>query len=126
MNTSSSNWSSRTSACNSRLSEPRGDADTATQALEVASRSAEQDPLTKLPNRLLLLDRCHHGISVCKRHRARLAVLFVDLDHFKSSNDTLGHAAGDAVLQHVARFLLSSVREADTASRIGGDELCCC
>lgn len=100
----------------------QGNVDTATHALEVASRSAEQDPLTKLPNRLLLLDRCHYGISLCKRHDTRLAVLFLDLNHFKSINDTLGHAAGDAVPQHVARCLLSSVREADTVSRLGGDE----
>jgi diguanylate cyclase len=100
----------------------QGEADTAQQALDEAARSAELDALTKLPNRLLLLDRLARAIVTGKRHRTRFALLFLDLDNFKEINDTLGHAAGDEVLQVVARRLESTVREADTVSRHGGDE----
>ncbi len=100
----------------------QSEADTAQQALDEAARSAELDALTKLPNRLLLLDRFARAIVTAKRHRTRFALLFLDLDNFKHINDTLGHAAGDEVLQVVARRLESSVREADTVSRHGGDE----
>jgi len=99
-----------------------GDADTAKHALEMVSRSAELDTLTKLPNRRLLLDRLTQGIAMAKRAGRRLAVLFIDLDDFKQVNDTLGHATGDEVLKLVAQRLSSSVRDTDTVSRHGGDE----
>jgi diguanylate cyclase len=98
------------------------DADTAAQALQAASRSAEFDALTELPNRVLLRDRLAQAVSSAKRHGGRLALLFVDLDNFKQINDMFGHAFGDQVLKLAASRLTSSVRAADTVSRHGGDE----
>ena len=80
------------------------------------------DSLTGLPNRLLLLDRLGQATVQRERQRAQVAVLFLDLDHFKEVNDTLGHAAGDRLLQVVAERLAASVREGDTVARVGGDE----
>ena len=100
----------------------RTEAETATRALNEATRSAELDALTQVPNRVLLLDRFAHAITVARRHGACLALLYLDIDNFKQINDTLGHAAGDEVLKRVAHCLVSSVREADTVSRYGGDE----
>ena len=80
------------------------------------------DSLTGLPNRLLLLDRLGQATAQRERQRAQVAVLFLDLDHFKEINDTLGHAAGDRLLQVVAERLAASVREGDTVARVGGDE----
>lgn len=99
-----------------------GDADIARHALERMAQLAELDALTHLPNRRLLLDRLSQGIAMAKRSGRRLGVLFVDLDDFKQVNDTLGHATGDEVLKRVAERLSSSVRDADTVSRHGGDE----
>lgn len=96
--------------------------DTAAAALESASRSAELDPLTDLPNRVLLRDRLAQAIGGAKRRGTRAALLFVDLDHFKQVNGTLGHAAGDQVLKVIATRLAASVRAVDTVSRHGGDE----
>jgi diguanylate cyclase (GGDEF)-like protein len=95
---------------------------TATQALADVTRSAEIDPLTQLPNRVLLMDRFAQAIAAAKRRSARLALLFLDLNDFKQINDAQGHAVGDEVLVQVARRLSSAVREADTVSRHGGDE----
>ena len=100
----------------------QADAETATQALDEAARSAELDGLTQLPNRWLLLDRFNHAIAKSRRHSERLAVLFLDLDHFKAVNDSQGHAVGDEVLKAVGQRMLASVREEDTVSRYGGDE----
>jgi diguanylate cyclase (GGDEF)-like protein/PAS domain S-box-containing protein len=83
---------------------------------------AHYDPLTQLPNRLLLKDRVAQALAVRQRHGGKLAVLFLDLDRFKVINDSLGHAVGDALLVGVANRLLESVRETDTVSRLGGDE----
>jgi len=80
------------------------------------------DALTKLPNRLLLEDRMQQAIDECAAAGARCAVLFVDLDRFKTLNDTLGHFAGDTVLRTVAERLRASVRAEDTVARLGGDE----
>ena len=92
----------------------------------VGSRSAAlHDALTALPNRVLFNDRLEHGIAQAKRHRWILAVLFVDLDRFKSINDTYGHQAGDAVLQTVATRLKHITRDEDTISRFSGDEFLC-
>jgi diguanylate cyclase (GGDEF)-like protein len=93
---------------------------------EEGSRSAAMhDKLTALPNRVLFQDRLEHGIAQAKRHRWILAVMFLDLDKFKSINDTYGHQAGDAVLQTVAMRLKCNTRDDDTISRFGGDEFLC-
>ncbi|GAB4256210.1 MAG: hypothetical protein Kow0065_04830 [Methylomicrobium sp.] len=80
------------------------------------------DPLTELPNRALLNDRLKQAIVQAVRHQLWLAVFFLDLDRFKVLNDTLGHFAGDLLLQNVAKRLRSCVRESDTVARFGGDE----
>jgi diguanylate cyclase (GGDEF)-like protein/PAS domain S-box-containing protein len=80
------------------------------------------DPLTQLPNRRLLLDRLQHSISASARTKKHGALMFIDLDNFKTLNDTLGHDKGDLLLQAVARRLTSNVREDDTVARLGGDE----
>jgi diguanylate cyclase (GGDEF)-like protein len=98
------------------------EAETATMALDAASRSAEFDALTELPNRVLLLDRFAQAIANAKRRGSRVALLFLDLNNFKQINDTLGHAVGDDVLKAAAHCLASAVRDADTVSRHGGDE----
>jgi len=92
------------------------------EALEVVKRHAELDPLTSLPNRILLFDRIAQAIAMADRNRVCCAVLFVDIDRFKDVNDRDGHAAGDRVLRNVAHRLLSCVRAVDTVCRIGGDE----
>ncbi|WP_345993273.1 EAL domain-containing protein [Sulfurimonas sp. HSL-1716] len=83
---------------------------------------AHHDPLTGLPNRLLLNARMSQSLSRARRNKNKIAVMFLDLDHFKNVNDTLGHPVGDMLLQEVAGRLLDCVREEDTVSRLGGDE----
>lgn len=83
---------------------------------------AHHDPLTNLPNRMLLQDRVNKAIELARRQGGQLAVLFMDLDQFKYINDSLGHGMGDKLLQSVARRLTTCVRQADTISRQGGDE----
>ncbi len=80
------------------------------------------DHLTNLPNRLLLMDRVNHALSNNQRHKGYGALLFLDLDNFKSLNDTQGHDVGDLLLKQVARRLQNSVRAHDTVARLGGDE----
>lgn len=80
------------------------------------------DALTGLPNRTLLQDRLEKALASARRHNERVGVLFVDLDHFKGINDTLGHSFGDQVLQEVAERLKRWAREQDTVARLGGDE----
>ncbi len=83
---------------------------------------ANHDPLTNLPNRRLFYDRVQHSIQRAHRNGYRVAVLFLDLDQFKTINDTLSHQVGDHLLQQVARRLSRQVREEDTLGRLGGDE----
>jgi len=80
------------------------------------------DPLTRLPNRTLLLDRLKQATAVSTRHKTCSALLFIDLDHFKTLNDTLGHDQGDLLLKQVAQRLTACVRNNDTVARVGGDE----
>ncbi|MBC8212630.1 MAG: EAL domain-containing protein [Gammaproteobacteria bacterium] len=83
---------------------------------------AHHDPLTNLPNRLLLMTRLRYSLRTASRHRLMCAVLYIDLDRFKLINDSLGHEIGDVVLQTVARRFENQVREADMVARLGGDE----
>jgi diguanylate cyclase (GGDEF)-like protein/PAS domain S-box-containing protein len=92
------------------------------QAHEQIKTLAYKDPLTNLPNRVLFNDRLSVALAQAHRQGERVAVLFLDLDHFKVINDSLGHRVGDSLLQAVARRLLASGREGDTVSRLGGDE----
>ena len=85
-------------------------------------RLAYFDALTGLPNRLLLADRFSQALSMAQRQHEPLTLMFLDLDHFKNVNDTLGHPAGDELLVETTRRLLASVRAGDTLSRQGGDE----
>ncbi len=80
------------------------------------------DSLTNLPNRILFLDRLKQAIQIGKRYNNYLAVLFIDLDHFKEINDSLGHNIGDKLLVEVAKRMKSVLRASDTLSRFGGDE----
>jgi diguanylate cyclase (GGDEF)-like protein/PAS domain S-box-containing protein len=80
------------------------------------------DPLTDLPNRLLVQSRLEHAIEQARRHRRTLGVLFVDLDRFKNVNDSLGHPAGDELIQAVSARLRGGLRDEDTLARLGGDE----
>ncbi len=92
------------------------------QAEETIRRLAYHDALTDLPNRALFEDRLQVALAQARRQREMLAVLFLDLDSFKVVNDTLGHGAGDKLLQAVAHDLATLVREGDTVARVGGDE----
>jgi diguanylate cyclase (GGDEF)-like protein/PAS domain S-box-containing protein len=91
-------------------------------AEERIQRVAHHDSLTGLPNRLLFNDRLGQAISLAKRDSRQFALLYLDLDGFKPVNDTLGHAAGDELLQAVGTRILRQVRESDTVARVGGDE----
>jgi diguanylate cyclase (GGDEF)-like protein/PAS domain S-box-containing protein len=85
-------------------------------------RLAHFDLLTGLPNRALFTDRINHAINMAQRGNTQLAVIFLDLDHFKNVNDNLGHRIGDVLLVEIAQRLQSAMREDDTVSRLGGDE----
>jgi diguanylate cyclase (GGDEF)-like protein/PAS domain S-box-containing protein len=85
-------------------------------------RQALHDPLTKLPNRLLLMDRARQALTRLHRGRGLVAMLFIDLDRFKAVNDSLGHALGDHLLVSVSQRLAEMMRDSDTIARMGGDE----
>jgi diguanylate cyclase (GGDEF)-like protein/PAS domain S-box-containing protein len=89
---------------------------------EQLSHQAFHDSVTHLPNRALFSERVRHAVARARREDVGLAVIFVDVDDFKTVNDSLGHAAGDQVLLEVAQRISASVRAADTAARFGGDE----
>ncbi|MFA6195718.1 MAG: EAL domain-containing protein [Sulfurimonas sp.] len=83
---------------------------------------AEHDSLTGLPNRVLFIDRIKQSINNAKRYHEKIAVLFIDLDHFKEVNDSLGHGIGDVLLETVSQKLNNIIRKSDTVARLGGDE----
>lgn len=85
-------------------------------------RAAQYDELTSLPNRRLFHDRLDRALARCRRKHSRMALLYIDIDDFKHVNDTLGHPAGDRLLQEIARRLELCVRTTDTVARLGGDE----
>ena len=91
-------------------------------AAETILHQANFDPLTQLPNRRLMRDRLEQEIKMANRNGLKMALLFIDLDHFKDVNDTLGHGMGDILLKEAAQRLNGCVREADTVARMGGDE----
>jgi diguanylate cyclase (GGDEF)-like protein len=120
------------------LAEPAQDEEQAAQIRDFADRlavalssaardallykQAHFDSLTQLPNRMLFIDRLSQELAHADREDAKLAVLFIDLDRFKTVNDSLGHASGDQLLQHAADRLRSCIRKSDTLARLGGDE----
>ena len=106
-------------AANARLEIEVGERKMAEQR---AKHLADHDPLTGLPNRRLLEDRLTQALALSYRNRKQTAVMFVDLDRFKTINDSLGHAVGDALLREVAMRLVNQLRIGDTICRIGGDE----
>jgi diguanylate cyclase (GGDEF)-like protein/PAS domain S-box-containing protein len=83
---------------------------------------AHYDALTSLPNRVLFIDRLKHSMDIAKRDNNQVALIFIDLDHFKEINDSIGHHAGDYILKECAKRLKSILRKIDTVSRFGGDE----
>jgi diguanylate cyclase (GGDEF)-like protein len=92
------------------------------QAITKMHLLANYDPLTKLPNRTLCLDRLEQAISKVSRDQETLAIMFIDLDNFKDVNDFLGHSAGDLLLVKVSNNLSNALRQSDTLARLGGDE----
>lgn len=110
----------------SRISEMRARIlrtnDELTNALSTIQNMATHDSLTALPNRASLADTLAHTITRAERSRETVSVYFVDLDHFKAVNDSLGHSAGDQLLREVARRLSAAVRDSDLVARLGGDE----
>jgi diguanylate cyclase (GGDEF)-like protein/PAS domain S-box-containing protein len=92
------------------------------QAKQDLEYIATHDPLTRLPNRVLLHDRLEQALRNAERSRKKVAVIFIDLDRFKAINDTLGHDRGDELLERVARRLQDGLRASDTVARLGGDE----
>ncbi len=89
---------------------------------EQIRRMAHFDSLTSLPNRILLMDRLEQALAISQRNHSKTSVIFMDLDHFKAINDSLGHHVGDMLLQQVAERIRGALREVDTVSRLGGDE----
>lgn len=85
---------------------------------------ANHDALTDLPNRILFMDRLSQNINLAKRNNKKIAVVFIDLDHFKEINDSLGHHIGDKVLLEFSKRIKFKIRKSDSISRLGGDEFC--
>ncbi|BCB26836.1 hypothetical protein SKTS_17220 [Sulfurimicrobium lacus] len=98
------------------------DISTVKEAMQQIDFLAHHDALTRLPNRILFHDRLSHGLDRAQRENSPLALLYLDLDRFKTVNDTLGHPVGDELLQEVARRMAGALRAGDTLARLGGDE----
>lgn len=92
------------------------------KAMQQIQFLAHHDPLTSLPNRTLLADRCQQALVEANRRKSSVAIMFIDLDRFKTINDTLGHMIGDAILKMSASRIQNQIRQEDTLARIGGDE----
>ena len=92
------------------------------EAEEKVRHLAHYDPLTDLPNRTLFTDRLRQALTLAKRDKTRMALMFIDLDKFKPVNDEYGHQVGDLLLQEAAKRMQQCMRESDTVARIGGDE----
>ena len=92
------------------------------QAQALIEHQAFYDALTNLPNRRMVLDRLNQELSSARRHGYFGALLFLDIDHFKTLNDSMGHAVGDSLLQQMAKRLTRQIRKEDTVARLGGDE----
>ena len=92
------------------------------QKMDSLTRIAQYDPLTELPNRILLFDRLSQAMTQDQRRKQNIVVCYIDLDGFKEVNDTCGHAAGDTVLITTAQRMAKNMREGDTVARLGGDE----
>lgn len=99
-----------------------GQLETLRRNQEELAHLARHDTLTGLPNRALFAERTEHALATARREKSRLALMFIDIDHFKQINDNLGHAVGDALLREIAGRIRGVLRESDTAARIGGDE----
>jgi diguanylate cyclase (GGDEF)-like protein len=110
------------------LSQRNNELAVLTGQLVISSQKSDHDslhdPLTGLPNRKLLMDRGKQCIALAKRAKSHLSLMMLDLNGFKAINDTLGHQAGDKVLQEVSNRMLARLRDSDTLARIGGDEFC--
>ena len=107
------------------LADARDDLSKSQATEEELRKVALHDTLTGLPNRRLFEERLEHGLNQAKRHGWKLAILFIDIDNYKTMNDSHGHDLGDKVLLAVAKRLLSATRKEDTVSRWGGDEFVC-
>jgi diguanylate cyclase (GGDEF)-like protein len=112
----------RVAGCGTHCAQRLGIALSGNARAEQLYRQAHFDPLTQLPNRLLFRDQLAQELRNVEQNGARGALLYIDLDHFKKVNDSLGHAAGDQVLSIVAQRLRACVKDGDTVARLGGDE----
>lgn len=92
------------------------------QSTQLIWQQANFDALTKLPNRHMMQEHLQFALKNCQRNKHKMAVIFLDLDHFKDINDTLGHEFGDLLLRETAKRIQSSIRKNDTVARLGGDE----
>jgi len=109
-------------AAEAAIAQLLAERDSLAERLAIAEAQADRDTLTPTYNRRAFLRALHRTMSEVERYRTPAAVLYLDLDGFKAVNDSHGHAAGDAVLRHVGRLLVESVRESDVVGRLGGDE----
>lgn len=94
------------------------------EVIQDLKRQAMEDPMTKVANRRAFEKELNRALSYFKRYNRQGALLMIDLDAFKSINDSLGHLAGDAILKHVASLLKTHTRDSDFVARLGGDEFC--